>query len=312
MRIQAFDHPDKLPLYLKNGFVFFKGPLEGRMLVWAKIVNGENITPGTLHNTKNRLEQFFLMPVVFVFDRLENWQRKRLIEKQVAFVQTGKQLYIPELFLQLDDSRSNRPIEAAMVKRLSFPGQLLLLYHLQRSRLDWQPAFQIALELGYSAMTVSRVIRELKQLRLIEIRSGKEKAFDFDNTGGALWRQAVPFLRNPIKEVWYSDTVDGIRDTVYEAGETALADYSMLAAPKAKQFAIGKELFRSLRAKVNFPELHKADGQYRIEVWQYNPSTLAEPNGRVVDRLSLYLALRESPDERVTAAVEEAIEEMPW
>ena len=312
MRIQAIDLPEKLPLYLKSGFTFFKGELGGTLLAWVKITTQEDITPGKLSNRKSRLEQFFLIPVVFIFDRLDSWQRKRLIEKQIAFVETGRQVYIPELFLQLDDTRGGKPAEESSSKLLSFPGQMLVLYHLQQDHLDGQPAFQIAQDIGYSAMTVTRVIRELEKFRLIEVRTGKEKAFDFDNTGIALWKQASPFMRSPIKEIWYSETVNGLAGSLCEAGETALAQYSMLSGPRVKQYAIGKEHFRTLRAKGRLPELDSRHGKYRIEVWHYNPSDLVEQKAHVVDRLSLYLSLRGSLDERIMAALEEAIKDVPW
>ena len=47
-----------------------------------------------------------------------------------------------------------------------------------------------------------------------------------------------------------------------------------------------------------------------VEVWIYPPSLFAE-NG-VADRLSLYLSLRESADERVEEALEEMMRGRKW
>ena len=51
-------------------------------------------------------------------------------------------------------------------------------------------------------------------------------------------------------------------------------------------------------------------GALEISVWSYAPSLLAK--GNAVDRLSLYLSLKESQDERIEAALEEMMRELQW
>jgi Tfp pilus assembly protein PilO len=47
-----------------------------------------------------------------------------------------------------------------------------------------------------------------------------------------------------------------------------------------------------------------------IQVWSYDPKLFAVAG--VVDRLSLFLSLRDEKDERVEAALEQMMKEMPW
>jgi hypothetical protein len=47
-----------------------------------------------------------------------------------------------------------------------------------------------------------------------------------------------------------------------------------------------------------------------VEAWSYDPLILAGEN--FVDRLSLYLSVRETPDERIEAALNELLETLPW
>ena len=47
-----------------------------------------------------------------------------------------------------------------------------------------------------------------------------------------------------------------------------------------------------------------------VEVWSYDPLILAEDD--FVDRLSLFLSLRETPDERIEAALAEMMETLAW
>jgi hypothetical protein len=52
------------------------------------------------------------------------------------------------------------------------------------------------------------------------------------------------------------------------------------------------------------------DERVEVQTWTYDPRILAS-NG-VVDRLSLYLSVRGSPDERVAQAAEELLETFEW
>jgi hypothetical protein len=47
-----------------------------------------------------------------------------------------------------------------------------------------------------------------------------------------------------------------------------------------------------------------------VEVWSYNPELLS--GGQIVDRLSLYLSLKDNEDERVEAALEHMMEAVSW
>ena len=56
--------------------------------------------------------------------------------------------------------------------------------------------------------------------------------------------------------------------------------------------------------------MNKQHGDYRIEIWKYNPALLSK--GEQVDRLSLYLSLKDSDDERVQKECDTLIDEMKW
>ena len=51
-------------------------------------------------------------------------------------------------------------------------------------------------------------------------------------------------------------------------------------------------------------------GATTVEIWSYAPVLFAAVGW--VDRLSLYLSLRETQDERVLAALDQMIKEVPW
>ena len=160
-------------------------------------------------------------------------------------------------------------------------------------------------------MTVTRIIRELQQFDLVKVHPGKERTLTFKQGGRDLWKLALPLLRSPVKETWFSYGALGISNAL-EAGETALASYSMLAESQAKHWAIGKEQYKSLQTLKKLPELSKYQGNFRLQVWYYDPAIITQPGDNRVDKLSLYLTLICEQDERVLAASEEMLKNILW
>src|SRR5258708_7244288 len=160
-------------------------------------------------------------------------------------------------------------------------------------------------------MTVTRIAKELAVFQLAEAGSGKEKDLSFDQKGKDLWNKALPFLSTPVKEIWFCD--ENISDEhLLESGGFALDEYSMLSPPDMMSYAVGKEAFRSLKALGRLPRLNKQYGDFKIEVWHYDPLLLSGPDSKVVDKLSLYLSLQQQNDERVLAALSELINTIEW
>ena len=51
-------------------------------------------------------------------------------------------------------------------------------------------------------------------------------------------------------------------------------------------------------------------GENEIQVWKYNPKMLSTEG--VVDKLSLYLSLKDNDDERIQIELDRLINEMSW
>jgi len=94
------------------------------------------------------------------------------------------------------------------------------------------------------------------------------------------------------------------------AGLTALSAETDIADDRVPTHAVFERELRGLaqNGTVSFAET-RDDAVAVVEGWAYNPMLLAR-DGRI-DPLSLYLSLRESPDERVQGALEQMLEEMP-
>lgn len=299
----------KLPLYLKGNYDFYSGHLAGQKVIWAEVKNQESATPDQLKKQSEVLQEFLgHVPVVFVFETLDTWQRKRLIEKKVGFAEPFKQLYIPQLFIQIRESGRKEILFTPVSKILKPPAQYLLLYHLQVEILEEKPFQEIARLMNYSPMTVSRSVRELSALGLLTIDGkSKEKTIRFNERGRALWEKALLNLSSPVRETWYWDHPHK-NEYIRFSGEMALAHYSMLSATAQSVYAIGKEAFRLTKTK--FKGLDKKYGHHKMEIWHYDPTSLTSISE--VDQLSLYLTLKDHEDERVQGALHHMINEMKW
>lgn len=300
----------KLPLYLKSSYRINAGKLLDQNAVWAEPLGQERFTPDQMRAHADQIRQFLGSPVVFVLENLESWQRQRLMKKKVSFVQPPKQIYVPEFLLHLSNiNRSSSILLGPPPDVLSFPAQLILLYHLQVKSIEHMSFQEIADNLHYSAMSITRAAKELAASGLVRIMGTKEKSLGFIKQGEALWRQSLSILQSPVRETWYSTRIQGEYQPM-KAGESALSEYTFLSESAQLVVACGKALFSDLQEKQVFKDINQHDGDVRIEVWYYDPHILAE--GDQVDRLSLYLSLRAEDDERIKIALEELIKQMKW
>ena len=300
----------QLPLYLKGNYDLFYGSILEQRVIWLKPKSGIHFTPDQLKKQGQQLRQLFGFPIVFVFLDIESWQRKRLIERKISFVQPNRQLFVPELLLQLNESnQAYDTSNKSASKYLTPPAQCVILYHLEVASLENLPFQEIAKKVGYSTMTVSRIIKELLHFEIVVVEGNKEKSIKLKKQGKALWESILPILYSPVREVWFTDENLNHKDCRI-GGDTALSDLTMLSESNRRTYVIGKDEFRSLKESRSLKFLDKKHGENKIEVWLYNPAILS--NSKTVDKLSLYLSLKSDEDERVKGALQDLINEIEW
>lgn len=307
--IREKEKTKNLPLYLRGNYDLFLIDIAGNKIILVEFKEKIGITPDQLKKQADQLSYFMNAPIVFVFDTLEAWQRKRLIQKKIGFAEPYQQLYIPDLLLQIKDTKRRDLPFNPLSNELKPVAQFLLLYHLQIGSLEDKLLQEIAGILHYSPMTVTRAVKELAAFHLLEVKGSKEKSLSFNGHGIQLWEKALPHLDSPVKEIWLSD-VDITNENCRISGDSALAIYTMLAETDQKCQAIGKDAFRVLKNQPTYKNLNKNYGDFKLEVWHYDPLLLSHTNE--VDRLSLYLSMKHEQDERVQAALRNIINEMKW
>ena len=320
----------KVPFFLRGRYDLAEGDFHGRQhLFFSPRRDFLDWTPSVIQADRGQLDRIFHLPPIFVAERLQPNQRHRLIRLRIPFIVPGTQMYLPDLMIDLREhfaSQRARPIET-----LSPSAQHLFLMALEQRMDRFGDARTLAEKVKYSAMTVGRAMDELEEVGLARVvRNGKTKSLIFGLENEAvdwrsLWERGLPHLRSPVRRSFplYECPPDLLAPAQL-GGISALAHYSMLSEPKTEVWVVGSEWYRKNGVAFENAEAPGPDwGKETLEIWGYDPGLSGSGNeswirgshagrGGIVDRLSLYLALRDSKDERVEQALEQMINDIPW
>jgi DNA-binding MarR family transcriptional regulator len=248
---------------------------------------------------------------LFILDTVGAYERKRLIESKIPFLALGQQLYLPDLGLDLREQFS-------APRRVNFKitpaAQVVVLAALLKRMDPWSEftGASLAQQFCYTKMTMTRALDELRQLELVECEGERRFArHHFLVKGRELWEKARPFLRSPVKKRFYAD--EWFPGCDFKAGESALEEMTMLAAPKRAIWAITSDEWKQIQKEPGLhiiPDVSKDLARAEFEIWHYAPRLLAE--NPLVDRLSLALSLESINDDRVQIAINELLGGVPW
>lgn len=299
--VSPWEHPT-LPYFLLDAFDLAQLHVHGHPVILAA---GKEATPqNTLHKMLARLQAIAGCRVLYVAPQLSSYQRSRLLGDRVEFVVPGRQLFAPSLALSLAEgvSASAPPSEVLV---LAHATQAMLISLLLSGGVSTSTR-ALARKLGYSPMTASRANRELEAAGLVTIeRTGSASVLTLTDTHQSTWERAKPLMRTPVAKQLHAA---GPATLFRTAGETALAELTLLVHPSETVYAIGQNDWREIEAEFTiFPEADA--GTFKLQVWSYRP--LPWGDAPSVDPLSLILSLRDEVDERVQISLEE-LENNTW
>ncbi len=299
-----------VPVYLVELYDLFRLKIFNRELVLA-VAKGhdEGFTPAEYAAHTKQLRDSLEENIALVLFHVTAYQRSRLIKKGVAFIVPERQLFLPQILVDLRDYFPRR--KPPPRNTLSYPAQLVVLYHLLKMPIDPYSLRELAKRIGYSAMTLSNVADELSGLDLCKERtSGRTRNLQFILPGRKLWEEVLPRLRTPVHTYrWICDIPPHI--IAIKAGITALSAYTQIADDLIPTYVIRDREYRKLLETGDIVGCHGPDeAKAKIEVWFYTPELLAADYR--VDRLSLYITLRNSSDERVIKALRQILGGVQW
>lgn len=308
---------DKLPMFIESLYMLYNTELYNQQLVFIRYKNEEDfsVKQAKIHieiirNTKQK-------KVVLILEKLSSIMRKRLVEKGINFIVPNKQLFLPELLIQFQESFSTIKPKNEAQKLLPL-SQLILLFHfLHRDIMIEKLSFkQLAQKLEYTQMAITKAVENLKQLSLITVTGEKEKSIHFSLARTELWHEIEKrnlFVNPVFKRVYIDEIPNNVN--LLKSYTSALPEYSDVNPDNQQYFSIEKDLFYQLEKEKAFININPHEGKYCLEVWKYNPMKLVENrvnNNQVVDPLSLYISLKGSVDERIEMALEQLLIKQLW
>lgn len=292
----AVDVIKKLWIGLRAEFEVCQFAMNDCKLLLLRAKEGANYSPLQCSKIAQRVEALTQISAVFYFDNMATYERDRLVAKNVYFIVSDKFAYLPTLL-------ANRRMSNRLASKRLLPStQYLILLHLQQNSLDGMSIKDIAEVAPYKYATIAKSVQQLNALGLVELSmdTKRTKRLRFALSNQELWEKAQKHFINPIKQVGY------LPERLYEGvigGIDALSHYSMLVGEEtpARVFTVDEA------KKPNLQLLPLEDIQ-RVEVWKYPPIA----SDGYVDKLSLYLTLKDDTDPRVEKELETIINEMPW
>jgi len=304
-----WENDSGLPQYLRDRYRFLKIGILGIECLLMIDAGEEEQTAAIIGKQLDQVRtRYNSKVVVYVRRAVTSYKRKRLIEQKIPFIVPGNQMYLPMLGIDLREHmkrlREKKPV-------FSPSTQALILHVLWRKETGPLAPAEIANHLGYSAMTMTRAFDELETEDIGEHSvMGKERHVHFPDSRKLLWEKALPYLTSPVRKHLYVESPMQIVKGCL-AGLSALASYTMLAEPKIPVYAIpAREWKVWLQQRVIFELISPEPGSFEIELWKYAPAQFA--NKERVDRLSLYLSLRDSANERIQSALDALLGGMEW
>jgi len=310
--LEPVESLQKLPFYIREGFKLYYARFYNSELIFAEVKNEQGFTTSQVEKHTQFLKEIFNRKTVLVINDLTGLDRKRLIEKGINFIVPGKQLFLPDLFIDLRETYSKRKPEK---KKLLPSAQFILLYKIlhRRESIEQYTFKQLAEKLNYTQMGISKAVDNLKYHDLCNVRGTKEKYLHIAKPITELWHDSLPIMVNPVIKRVY---VDELPETLFlfRSNNSALPEYTDIAPGYQEYRAVEKTLFYSMEKNKQWINLNEKEGRYCLEIWKYDPGKLAEgiTQEANVDPLSLYLSLKESRDERIEIALEQIIEKYIW
>ncbi|MDE6095286.1 MAG: hypothetical protein K2G52_03775 [Muribaculaceae bacterium] len=293
----------RIPFGLNGAYDYYQTEIYNTDFIIAGVGDGEeDISPTVLAKQKEvLLKQTGIVPI-FVFSKIASYLFHRYSKNNIDIVVGDRQLFLPSIFLVVGRNKHD------LLKETEKPPvlfQLSVLYHLEKENIDGTTMQTLADKLKTSYATVNRGIRWMKEKGFVTLTGGKEKKIQFNYKGKDLWERALPYLDTPIDFIVYTPEL-GICENGLVSEQNALAEYSLLNGGTYR-IAVSKEEYRLLKKKNICREPF---GDAGIEVWKYDPSLLSGTG--VVDKLSLYLLLKDYEDERVQIELENMINGIIW
>ena len=303
---------NKLPFVFKSNFKFYSTTFRNHQLILLELNKEDTFNANQLRKQVVEIQKKIEKRIIIVTDNITTINRKRLIENRISFIIPGKQMFMSELLIDLQDFEKDKAFKKSVLLLPS--AQLILLYQIlhKEDNLSQYTFKELAEKFEYTQMGITKAIENLKRLAIVKVEGTKEKNIIFEKDILKIWKDSERFLINPIfKTVYIDEKPKGL----LKSNTTALEEYTDMNPSSIEYFALEKKQFYELEKNNQLVNLNSENGNYALEVWKYNPELLTKgiTKKNNVDPLSLYLSLKDGfIDELTDMALDQIIEKYVW
>jgi hypothetical protein len=308
----AWERVVQLPRYIAQTYDMGKARLAGIEVLLMANKDGAQALPALLKQWA-LIQKEAGVPVIWVGDALQAYARKEMVARRMPFIIPFKQVYLPPLGVVFQERASATRVDVK--EKLHVATQVFLINTLLGNLSDTLSPKEIAVYLGYSLMTMTRIKSELMEHGWLDMgayRGGRLWRLTIE--GDELWKAIKPYLQSPVrKRLWIRNPNPHIEGLPL-AGLSALAEQTMLGGPPNIVRAIGELDWRKLERELDADQMvpEAIDGSLELEVWRYAPQRIktlntkeGDANNGIVDPYSLFLSLEVMDDDRVQMALKE-------
>lgn len=242
------------------------------------------------------------LPVILLYGSMPAYIFQRCTQRNINIMVGEKRIFLPTLFFMTEsvNLRASQP-----TKKVPPMAQLMILYHLQRERLDGLTTRELTVKLQTSYATINRALRWLKDMDFITLHGDKEKTISFAHNGQQLWDAAQPLLESPIEKTVRTNSISWVPGAL-TTGCGVLGITGENNEP-LNCVALSSATYSVL--KHNIVDAGEF-GETAIEIWRYDPRLLSDIG--TVDILSLYLSLRDTASPVVKEELNALMDTLAW
>lgn len=300
----------RLPVYITEIYKLYSAKIDGKDTILIQQNGIDKIAISQFQKQIAQLQKLVDKPVIVLFNKLEAYNRKRLIQKKIAFIVPYKQMYIPWLYIDFRDYGITNKTKVETLNPIA--QQLLLLYILdknEKTNLTNLTFKEIAKLLETSAMSITRAVDNLKNHGLVKVEGTKEKKIVFSFDRLETWNYSLSknlFIEPVTKRVYVDEIPEEIK--LLHSFDSALEEYTDMNPPMVEYFAMDKSTYTYLKKENLLINENEYESNYCLEIWKYNPSNIIRIINKYVDAvdpLSLYLCYLQNNDERIEMAKEQ-------
>jgi DNA-binding MarR family transcriptional regulator len=313
----AWEKGAQLPRYLAQTYDMGKARLAGIEVLLMANKDGAQALPALIKQ-RALIQKEAGVPVIWVGDALQAYARKEMVARRMPFIIPFKQAYLPPLGVEFQERALATRV--GVKAKLHVATQVFLINTLLGNLPNTSSPKEIAMYLGYSLMTMTRIKSELMEHGWLDMDAYREgRLWRLTIEGDEIWKAIKPYLQSPVRKRLWIRSPNLYIEGLPLAGLSALAEKTMLGGPPNIVRAIGELDWRKLERELDADQMapEAIDGSLELEVWRYAPQRIkalnikeGDANKDIVDPYSLFLSLETMDDDRVQVALKELLREM--